>query len=327
MGEFDLIERFFTRPAQAGYTAAVAVGIGDDCAILQPSPGMQLAISSDMLVAGRHFFTDTDPARLGHKALAVNLSDLAACGAEPLGFTLALALETIEARWLQAFSGGMLALAGQHHCPLVGGDTTKGPMTINITVFGQLPQGQALLRSGARPGDDLYVSGTIGEARAGLALLRGEWTLADAALRQHLCQRLEAPTPRLALGQRLRGIASAAMDLSDGLRGDLGHILKASGVGAHIDGVAVLATSPALWQALAAWPAQRQIAFALAGGDDYELLFTAAPAERAAIAAIGAALAVPVQRIGRIVAGHGITVVDGDGQPVPLDLPSFDHFG
>ena len=231
MGEFDLIARYFTRPARPG--GAVALGVGDDCALLAPTPGMQLAISSDMLVEGRHFFADVAPEALGHKALAVNLSDLAACGARPLAFTLALSLPRVDEAWLEGFSRGMWALADAHGCELVGGDTTQGPLNICITVFGEVPPGQALLRSGARPGDDLYVSGTLGDARLALEALLGHAPL-PAEVLARARQRLERPTPRVALGQALRGIASSAMDLSDGLLGDLSHILKTSGVGARI---------------------------------------------------------------------------------------------
>ena len=244
MGEFDLIERFFKQkaaptPANQAQTAtnSIVLGIGDDCALLQPAPGMQLAVSTDMLVEGRHFFADVDPLALGHKALAVNLSDLAAMGATPLAFTLALALPPARAQdaaWLDAFSDGLLALAGAHGCALVGGDTTAGPLAICITVFGQMPAGQALRRDGAQAGDELWVSGTLGDARLALGALRGEWTLPAAALAAAR-QRLERPTPRVALGLALRGIATSCIDVSDGLVGDVGHILKASGVGAVIE--------------------------------------------------------------------------------------------
>ena len=220
MGEFDLIARYFTRPVRRA-----VLGVGDDCALLQPRAGIQLAISSDMLVEGRHFFAGTDAYRLGHKALAVNLSDLAACGAQPVAFTLALALPRVDEPWLQAFSSGLLALADAHGCELIGGDTTQGPLNICITVFGEVPAGQALLRSGARAGDDLYVSGHLGDARLALECLLGHLALPPALLAPAQ-QRLEAPTPRVALGQALRGIASAALDVSDGLLGDLGHLLR-----------------------------------------------------------------------------------------------------
>ena len=327
MGEFDLIARYFTRP-----TPRAVLGVGDDCALLQPAPGTQLAISSDMLVEGRHFFADVDPFALGHKALAVNLSDLAACGATPLAFTLALALPDVNETWLQGFSRGLLTLADAHGCELVGGDTTQGPLNICITVFGAVPvvngKSQALLRSGARPGDDVYVSGTLGDARLALDALRGTLVLPSDLLAQARV-RLEQPTPRVALGQALRGVATAALDLSDGLLGDLGHILKSSGVGATLD------TSIAI-QLIAAFshPAcatglislKKQLECVLAGGDDYELAFTAPPAARQAVLAAARLAETPVTRIGRIDAEPGLRLVDAQGQRLSGHYASFDHF-
>ena len=324
MGEFELIRRHFQRSGQP-QPAQVLLGIGDDCALLQPTPGHQLAISSDMLVQGRHFFADVDPAALGHKALAVNLSDLAAMGARPLGFTLALALPQADNDWLSAFAQGLFALADAHACPLVGGDTTRGPLNICITVFGELRPGQALRRSAAQPGDDLYLSGRTGEARLALELLLGTgWALqhtAPGAL-PRLRHRLERPTPRLALGQALAGLAHAALDLSDGLAGDLGHILQASGVGAHIE-QALLPVAPDL-QTL---PEAQRLVCMLHGGDDYELLFTAAPAQRAAVAAAAQASQTPVQRIGHINATPGLWLLNAAGEQVTLSPRGFDHFG
>ena len=210
MGEFELIERYFKRPARRA-----VLGVGDDCALLAPAPGMQLAVSSDLLLEGRHFLSTVDPVRLGHKALAVNLSDLAACGARPLAFTLALALPQAIDAWLEGFSRGLFALADAHRCELVGGDTTRGPLAICITVFGEVPPGQALLRSGAQAGDDLFVSGTLGDARLALEVFRGTRSLPQAAF-DAARERMEQPTPRLALGMALRGVASAAADVSDG---------------------------------------------------------------------------------------------------------------
>jgi thiamine-monophosphate kinase len=324
MGEFELIRRHFQRhPPQP--SAHVVLGIGDDCALLQPTPGQQLAISSDMLVQNRHFFADVDPAALGHKALAVNLSDLAAMGARPLGFTLALALPQADDAWLSAFAQGLFALADVHACPLVGGDTTRGPLNICITVFGELHPGQALRRSAAQPGDDLYLSGRTGEARLALELLLGtDWALQHAppdAL-PRLRQRLERPTPRLALGQALAGVAHAALDLSDGLAGDLGHILQASGVGADIHQT-LLPVAPDL-QTL---PEAQRLDCLLHGGDDYELLFTAAPAQRAAVAAAAQASQTPVQRIGQIHAAPGLWLLNPAGERVALRPQGFDHFG
>ncbi len=343
MGEFELIDRHFKRKpafasAQTAPTAIdsvaqpVVLGIGDDCALLQPAPGMQLAVSTDMLVEGRHFFADIDPAALGHKALAVNLSDLAACGAEPLACTLALALPPERARddaWLAALAGGLFALADAHACPLVGGDTTAGPLNLCVTVFGQVPAGQALRRDGARVGDDIWVSGTLGDARLALGALRGEWTLPPERLAATR-QRLERPSPRLALGMALRGIATSAADLSDGLAGDLGHILKASAVGAILTAEETIKTVAAGAHpsgAGAPFDSETLLRVALTGGDDYELVFTAPPEARAAVRAAARASATPVTRIGRIEAEPDLRLIDADGRVSPLAARAFDHFG
>lgn len=323
MGEFDLIARYFTRPVRHA-----ALGVGDDCALLAPRPGMQLAISSDMLVEGRHFFADVDPEALGHKALAVNLSDLAACGAKPLAFTLALALPRVDEAWLAGFSKGLLALADAHGCELVGGDTTQGPLNICITVFGEVPASQALLRSGARAGDDIYVSGTLGDARLALEALLGHIHLPDELLAQAR-QRLERPTPRVALGLALRGIASSAMDVSDGLLGDFGHILKASGVGASIrtdETIKLIAAGAFPSSARGQFDPNILQQCTLAGGDDYELLFTAPPQHRAAVAEAAAQSRTPVTRIGQVEAAPGLRLLDAQGMPVENRFASFDHF-
>ena len=327
MGEFDLIARYFTRP-----TTRAVLGVGDDCALLQPTPGTQLAISSDMLVEGRHFFPDVDPFSLGHKALAVNLSDLAACGATPLAFTLALALPQADDAWLEPFSRGLLGLADAHGCELVGGDTTQGPLNICITVFGEVPvvngKSQALLRSGARAGDDVYVSGTLGDARLALEALRGTLSL-PADLLAQARQRLEQPTPRVALGQALRGVASAALDISDGLLGDLVHLLKASGVGATLDtSIAIQLIAARTHSACAKGliSLEKQLECVVAGGDDYELAFTAPPAAREAVLAAAHQANTPVTRIGRIDAEPGLRLVDAQGQALTGHYSSFDHF-
>ena len=327
MGEFDLIARYFTRP-----TPRAALGVGDDCALLQPAPGTQLAISSDMLVEGRHFFADVDPFTLGHKALAVNLSDLAACGATPLAFMLALALPRVDEAWLQGFSQGLFKLADAHGCELVGGDTTQGPLNICITVFGEVPvvdgKSQALLRSGARAGDDVYVSGTLGDARLALEALRGRIAL-PADLLAQARQRLEQPTPRVALGQALRGVASAALDISDGLLGDLRHILKASGVGATLDtsiaiGLIAACADPACAAGLISL--KKQLECVLSGGDDYELAFTAPVSARQAVQAAARQADTRVTRIGCIDAEPGLRLIDADGQRLSGAFSSFDHF-
>ena len=327
MGEFDLIERFFKRPARRA-----VLGIGDDCALMQAPAGSHMAISTDMLVQGRHFFTDVDPRTLGHKALAVNLSDLAACGAEPMGFTLALALPQIDERWLKAFAQGLFTLADSHDCELIGGDTTRGPLNICITVFGSVPapggQSQALLRSGAQPGDDLYVSGHLGDARLALQALQGQLSLPPTLLKATR-QRLEEPRPRIALGMALRGLASAAMDLSDGLVGDLGHLLQASQVGATLNTEVVLDRMAGRthddW-AIAGVSHTQALQCVLSGGDDYELLFTAPPTARKALLAAAQTSATPVSCIGRIDAQPGLRLIDAAGAPVPNHFASFDHF-
>jgi thiamine-monophosphate kinase len=318
LGEFDLIARYFTRPVRHA-----VLGVGDDCALLQPTPGMQFAISSDMLVEGRHFVATVPPQRLGHKALAVNLSDLAACGARPLAFTLALAMPRVDEAFLSGFARGMFALADAHDIELVGGDTTAGPLTICITVFGELPPGEALRRDGARAGHDVWVShppgGGIGDARLALEALRGQVTLAGEGFEQAR-QAMELPQPRVALGRALRGIATSAIDLSDGLVGDLGHVLRRSGVGATLELGALPCSA-----LLAAQPPALRRQCLLAGGDDYELLFTARDAE--AVQAAARAAGVGVARIGGIDAQPGLRLVDEAGQLLPTTPRGFDHFG
>ena len=321
MGEFELIRSFFQRPVRRS-----PLGVGDDCALLAPAPGMQLAVSTDMLVEGRHFLADVNPQLLGHKALAVNLSDLAASGAKPLAFTLALSMPRADANWCQAFAEGLFALADQHECELIGGDTTQGPLNICITVFGEVPAGQALLRRGAQPGDDIWVSGSLGDARLALDALLRQHALPPAVLSQAR-QRLEQPTPRVELGMALRGIASSCLDISDGLLGDLGHILEASGVGARIDAN----ITRNLLQArrhpmMAALAISRIDACTLAGGDDYELCFTTPSSAQAAVRDAAAQAGVPVTCIGRIEAERGVRVMAPGGQQLPLRFSSFDHF-
>lgn len=323
MGEFDLIRRYFQRPVRRA-----ALGVGDDCALLSPAAGMQLAISSDMLVEGRHFFADVSPRLLGHKALAVNLSDLAASGARPLAFTLALSLPNANEAWISEFASGLLALADAHECELIGGDTTAGPLNICITVFGEVPAGKALLRSGAQAGDEIWISGTLGDARLALEALQGHVQLPPALLQQTR-QRLEAPTPRVALGQALRGIASSALDVSDGLLGDLGHILDMSQVGATVDSrftMPLIAASS--YPQSASWQLSPEIQqqCTLAGGDDYELCFTAPSSLHHAVLAAGNDSATPVHCIGSIDAEPGLRVIGADGMPLQHTWMSFDHF-
>lgn len=317
LGEFELIDRYFRRPVRRA-----ALGVGDDCALLQPTPGWQLAVSSDLLVEGRHFLSTVDPARLGHKALAVNLSDLAACGARPLAFTLALALPRADEGFLAPFAQGLLALAEAHDIELVGGDTTAGPLTIGITVIGEVPAGQGLLRSAAQVGDTVWISGRLGDARLALEAFRGTLAL-DAAGWAQARSAMETPQPRVALGQALRGVAHAAIDLSDGLLGDLRHVLRASGVGATLH----LAELPHSALLAGQDDALRQTCL-LAGGDDYELLFTAAAQAEGRVLAAARACGVPVQAVGQIdPAADGLRVLDARGQPLDLSRwASFDHF-
>ena len=316
MGEFDLIARYFRWPVRRS-----PLGSGDDCALLAPAAGMQLAVSTDMLVEGRHFLSTVDPRRLGHKALAVNLSDLAACGAKPLAFTLSLALPHVDEPWLAGFSHGLRALADEHGCELVGGDTTRGTLAISITVFGEVPAGAALLRCGACAGDDLYVSGTLGDARVALEVFRGTLSLPADAF-ESARARMETPAPRVELGMALRGIATAAVDISDGLAGDLRHVLAASGVGATIEA----ASAQTLLGCAQHVDASRHVEFVIAGGDDYELAFTASPARRADVEHAAAVSTTRVTRIGRIDAGARLRVVDARGDAIEAAFPSFDHF-
>lgn len=322
LSEFSLIDRFFAHATRQG--EHVTLGIGDDCALLHPPAGEQLAISTDMLVEGRHFFADADPRALGHKTLAVNLSDLAAMGARPMGFTLALALPDSDPAWLAPFAQGLSALADRHACPLVGGDTTRGPRNLCVTVFGSVPGPQALRRDAARPGDDIWVSGTLGDARLALGALRGEWSLPpdDLALARRA---MDWPEPQIALGLALRGVARAALDVSDGLLGDLGHILQRSNMSAQVN-VDDLPRSPLL----ASQAREIQRLCTLAGGDDYQLCFCADSAQRRRIAAIGDELGIRLTRIGTIALPDArqtmLHLHDKTGAAVAADYKSFDHF-
>jgi thiamine-monophosphate kinase len=314
--EFDLIARHFTRA-----TPGAVLGVGDDCALLAPSPGMQLAVSSDMLLEGRHFSPQDSPAGLGHKSLAVNLSDLAAMGATPRWATLSIALPEANDAWLTAFARGFFRIADQHGIELVGGDTTRGALTLSITVIGEVPPGQALRRDGAQAGDDLWVSGTLGAAALALAYRQGRLFMEqiDAA---KVLPALYLPTPRVELGIALRGIASSAIDISDGLLGDLGHILERSQVGVVVE-FAALPMLPVVQTYLHENVARECV---LAGGDDYELCFTAPAARRDAVQAAAESAGVAVARIGRITAEPGLAVIDADGQPIPIDHTGYDHF-
>jgi thiamine-monophosphate kinase len=317
-GEFELIGRYFSRP-----TPQAILGPGDDCALLAPSPGMVLAITTDMLVAGTHFFPDTDPGQLGWKTLAVNLSDLAAMGAKPRWALLAGALPSADEAWIAAFSAGIFACAQHYGVDLVGGDTTRGPLNLCITALGEVPVGQALRRDTACVDDDIWVSGHPGLAALGLAQAQGKTRL-NEALAERCRMALQKPLPRVELGLALRGqgLAHAAIDVSDGLLADLGHILERSALAAEL----YLAQLPAL-------PAGVDPRLArdcqLAGGDDYELVFTAPPSKRQAIAELAATLALPLCRCGRMCAGAAgaLTLFDEDGQALPIAHKGFDHFG
>ncbi len=317
MSEFALIRQHFARLGSG--RGDVLLGVGDDCALLAPPAGQALAVSTDTLIEGVHFPPATSPEAVGYKALAVNLSDLAAMAAEPAWFTLALTLPDADAGWLQRFTGGLSAAAAPWGVQLVGGDTTRGSLTIGITVFGFVPAEQALRRGGAQPGDRLFVTGTLGDAAAGLALWQGRLH-GDGEAAETLRERLQRPTPRLVEARALRGLASAAIDLSDGLCGDLGHLLAASQVGARID-QAALPLSPAL-RSLAG---PQAVEWALRGGDDYELLFTVPPARVAALKARAGAWPSALSEIGEITARSGLAVVDEQGVARPLQT-GYDHF-
>ncbi|MGZ8198273.1 MAG: thiamine-phosphate kinase [Burkholderiales bacterium] len=321
MSEFDIIRRYFTHAAPQA-----TLGVGDDAAIVRPRAGYELAISVDMLLEGRHFFPGADPERLGHKTLAVNLSDLAAMGATPRWATLAVALPRVDTRWLAAFSRGFFALARRHRVDLIGGDTTRGPLTLCVQVMGEVPRGQALRRDGARLDDDVWVSGQIGGAAMALEVIAGRMRV-PASARRALEARLHAPTPRLALGLRLRRIAHSAIDVSDGLLADLGHICERSRVAARVH-----------WEAFPATPLVRALAQSergaqalLAGGDDYELCFTAPRRRRAAVVAAAVKARTPVMLIGTIVRRQRgqplVQVLDSVGKPLTVRRKGFDHFG
>jgi thiamine-monophosphate kinase len=312
MSEFDLIRRYFTRA-----TPGAVLGVGDDAALLQVSPGNVLAVSTDMLVSGTHFFPDANPFLLGHKTLAVNLSDLAAMGAAPRWATLSIAMPAADEPWLERFSAGFFALAEQHGVELVGGDTTRGPLNLCVTIFGEVPAQQALRRDGAKPGDDIWVSGELGGAALALAHLKKNVVLGETEF-EACALRLHRPQPRIELGLALRGIANSAIDISDGLLADLGHILEASQLGAEIEYGAV---------PMSAWLREHgQQRLALCGGDDYELCFTAPAARRAEVERIAAQLGLPLTRIGKIVAGSGCIVHDAQGQPIAIEDGGYDHF-
>jgi thiamine-monophosphate kinase len=316
-GEFSLIEKYFrTAPRKA------ALGVGDDCALLYARPGLQLAVSTDVLNEGVHFVAGADPQKLGHKALAVNLSDLAAMGADPAYALLALSLPSADEAWVAAFAEGFFTLARQYGVDLVGGDTTRGPLSICVTVLGEVPSGLALRRDGAQPGDDLWISGATGEAALGLEIVQGRLRLPGGAAETCIA-RLDTPAPRVELGGRLRGVAHSAIDISDGLLADVGHVAHASGVEIHVDVDALPVTA-----ALAACEdAQLRLACMAGGGDDYELAFTAPANRRDEVLLISAELSLPLHRIGTVSRGEAEAFLnDRDGRHVTVPRRGFDHF-
>ena len=314
--EFEIIRRYFSPTTDHTVLAG-----GDDAALIAITPGMELAVSTDMLVSGRHFFVDAEPYGVGYKSMAVNLSDLAAMGARPRWVTLSLALPAADERWLEQFAYGFLDLARAHDVDLIGGDTTRGPLSICVQIMGEIACGKGLRRSGARAGDELWASGTLGDAALALAHVRGDFEL-HAQDRDYALKRLDHPQPRVALGQGLVGLATGAIDVSDGLVADVGHIAEASSVRAVIDWESVPLS------AVAAGYRQHPLVqrAALAGGDDYELAFTVPPDQRSAVEALGGRLGLALTRIGRIEPGTGAIVLDKSGKQLALAETGFDHF-
>ena len=320
MSEFNLIQQYFTRP-----TPHADLGVGDDAALIRVREGYQLAVSTDMLVSGTHFFADAAPYDIGWKALAVNISDMAAMGAQPKWAALALALPKVDDSWLSEFSRGFFACASAFNVDLIGGDTTRGPLNISVTIMGEVPTGKALRRDGAQIGDDIWVSGTLGDAALALAHLQGklhsQFKL-DGGYIEYCLNALHHPQPRAALGLALIGLANSAIDVSDGLAADLGHILKASNVGAEIL-LEKLPCSLFISKHLHEKEIQQCV---LAGGDDYELCFTVPQAMRAKIEKISTELHLPIALIGNIHAGAGLVVLDENKQEISLEKTGYDHF-
>ena len=314
--EFDLIARHFTRPA-----ANAVLGVGDDCALVDVTNGMDLAVSTDTMVSGTHFFPDVDPENLGHKALAVNLSDIAAMGAMPYWATLALTLPNVNHAWLASFAKGFFDLAEEFNVSLIGGDTTRGPLALTVTIMGEVPAGAALRRGGAKAGNDVWISGNVGDAALAVAHRHGRLVLAADDYHEAV-MRLYEPSPRVALGQALRGLATSAIDISDGLLADLTHICRLSGVGATVELAAVPVSSIGM-KHINSDAGRNAI---LAGGDDYELCFTAHPNSRESIEELTNMLGVPITRVGQIRRGKGVSLLGSDGQPVTIDGRGYDHF-
>ena len=314
--EFDLIARHFTRPA-----ANAVLGVGDDCALVDVTNGMDLAVSTDTMVSGTHFFPDVDPEALGHKALAVNLSDMAAMGAMPYWAMLALTLPNVNHDWLTAFAKGFFDLAQEYNVSLIGGDTTRGPLTMTVTIMGEVPAGAALRRSGAKPGNDVWVSGNVGDAALAVAHRHGRLVLSEEDYHEAV-MRLYEPSPRVQLGQALRGLATATIDVSDGLLADLTHICRLSGVGATVE-LSAVPVSEIGARHIGTDAGRNAI---VAGGDDYELCFTAHPNSRDSIQELTDVLGVPITRIGQIKRGKGVSLLGSEGKPVKVDGRGYDHF-
>jgi thiamine-monophosphate kinase len=314
--EFDLIARHFTRPA-----ANAVLGVGDDCALVDVTNGMDLAVSTDTMVSGTHFFPDVDPENLGHKALAVNLSDMAAMGALPYWAMLALTVPNVDHAWLAAFSKGFFDLAQEYNVSLIGGDTTRGPLTLTVTIMGEVPAGAALRRSGAKAGNDIWVSGNVGDAALAVAHRHGRVVLEENDYREAV-MRLYEPTPRVALGQALRGLATSAIDISDGLLADLTHICRLSGVGATVE-LPLVPVSSIGAKHLSTPEGRTAI---VSGGDDYELCFTAHPNSRESIEELADVLGHPLTRIGQVKRGKGVSLLGADGKAVKVDGRGYDHF-
>ena len=315
--EFELIERYFSRRAQTA-----RIGVGDDAAVVAAAPGCELVMTTDMLVSGTHFFPDVDPAALGHKSLAVNLSDLAAMGAQPRWVLLAMSLPQADEAWLSQFANGFYDLADRFDVDLIGGDTTRGPLSIAVTAIGEAATGSALLRDGAVVGDEVWVSGQVGSAALALLHIKGDIRLKGMALEQCMT-RLHTPVPRVELGHELVGIATAAIDISDGLVADAGHVASRSEAGIEL----MLAAVPCLAELMHLKGDAHVRQALLAGGDDYELLFTAAPRDAARVDALSARLGLGLTRVGRVVQGEGVVVRDERGVVVEVPLKGYDHFG
>ena len=320
ISEFELIKQYFDDSTAQKQCADLVLGIGDDGAIISPRPDHDLIVAVDTLVAGVHFLSEANPYDIGFRSLAVNLSDLAAMGAEPAWFTLALTLPGADEEWLKEFSRGLFELARSYQLPLIGGDTTRGPLTISIQVLGYVPSAQALCRDGAKVGDLIYVTGSLGDAAGGLRLLQNkESSLQD----DYLQTRFLRPQARLKFGQCLRGLAHAAIDISDGLLADIGHITKRSGVGARVE----LARLPLSVQLKAVFGSERAIEMALSGGDDYELCFCVAPIQADKVAELAKQLGLAITCIGCVEAEPGIRLYNAQGEPVDSALAAgYQHF-